>query len=81
MTYEESFHTNTRYNFVQLNDALLNCTPYYLTKEEDEDGDLAYALRDGCGDQEGDVFFDLYDVQAYITENQEVFDYLARFNG
>ena len=75
-----TFHTNTCYNFVQLNDALLNCTSYYLTRETTEDGDEAYALRDGCGDQDGDLFEDLYDVQAYITENQEVFDYLAEFN-
>jgi len=71
---------NTCYSFQQLNNALLNCTPYYLTKEKDEDGELAYALRDGCGDQNGDLFDDLYGVQAFITEDQDVFHYLARFN-
>ena len=73
--------TNTCYSFQQLNEALLSCTSHYLTKETNEDGRLAYALRDGCGDQNGDLFDDLYDTQAYITENQDVFNYLADFTG
>jgi len=73
--------TNTCYNFQQLNEALLSCTSYYLTKETNEDDNLAYALRDGCGDQSGDLFDDLYDVQAHITEHQNVFNYLANFTG
>jgi len=71
---------STLYTFQQLNDALTNCTAFYLTRETTEDGDQAYALRDGCGDQDGDLFEDLYDVQSYITEDQDCFDYLYRFN-
>ena len=71
---------NTTYTFQQISNALTNCSSYYLTRESTEDGDRAYALRDGCGDQDGDLFEDLYDVQAYVTENQDVFDYLARYN-
>jgi len=71
---------NTTYSFQQINNALSNCSSFYLTKETDEDGDQAFALRDGCGDQDGDLFNYIYDVQAYVTENQDVFDYLARYN-
>ena len=71
---------NTTYSFQQINNALTNCSSFYLTKETNEDGDQAFALRDGCGDQNGDLFDDIYDVQAYVTENQDVFNYLARYN-
>ena len=37
-----------------------DATPFYLTRETDEDGDQAFALRDGCGDQDGDLFLDLF---------------------
>ena len=70
---------NTSYSFQQINNALTNCTCFYLTKETTADGP-AFALRDGCGDVEGELFDDLYDVQAYVTENQDVFDYLYRYN-
>ena len=66
----------THYTFDQLNDAVQSCTPCRLTRETDEDGDRAYALRDGCDDQMGDLFYDLYDIEDYITENAEVTDYL-----
>ena len=67
----------TPFTFNQLNTALLECTSHYLTKERDEDGDLAYALRDGCGDQDGDLFTDLFDIQVYIENNEQVADYLS----
>jgi len=70
---------NTSYSFQQINNALTNCTCFYLTKETTADGP-AFALRDGCGDVEGDLFDRLYDVQAHVTENQDVFDYLYRYN-
>lgn len=63
--------------FSTLNAALLSCTNCHLSKERDEDGELAYALRDGCGDVMGDLFDELYDVQEYITNNDEVLDYLV----
>ena len=63
---------NTTYTFKQLNAALTACTPYYLTRETDEDGNKAFALRDGCGDQDGDLFLDLFDVVDYICDNDDV---------
>lgn len=71
---------NTLYTFDQLNAALSACNSFYLTHETTEEGDKAIALRDGCGDQDGDLFEDLYDVQSYITENQDCFNYLYQFN-
>ena len=68
---------NTTYTFDELNGALTACTPYYLTRETTEDGDKAYALRDGCGDQDGDLFEDLIDVTDFITDNDEILDYLT----
>lgn len=65
------------FTFSQLNTALAECTSHYLTKERDEDGELAYALRDGCGDQDGDLFDDLFDIQVYIENNKDVADYLS----
>ena len=65
------------FTFEQLNSALLYCSSYHLTKEKDEDGELCFALRDGCSDQEGDFFYDLFDVEDYITNNDQVADYLA----
>ena len=67
----------TAFTFDQLNSALLSCTPCHLTLETDEDGERAYALRDGCGDQMGDLFDDLYDVHDYISNNSDVISYLA----
>ena len=63
--------------FDLLNDALSSSTPFYLTKEKDEDGQLAYALRDGCGDQDGDLFEDLSDVHDYITNDSGCAEFLA----
>ena len=74
-------HTmNTTYSFQQLNNALTNCTSFFLRKGKDEEGETTYHLLDGCGDQDGDPFYDLYDVQTYITNDQDVFNYLARYN-
>ena len=64
------------HTFSGLNSALLSCTSCHLTKEH-EDGELLYALRDGCGDVMGDLFDDLIDVYDYITGNDEVLDYLT----
>ena len=73
-------HTMTTYTFQQLNNALTNCTSFFLRKGKDEEGETTYHLLDGCGDQDGDPFYDLYDVQTYITNDQDVFNYLARYN-
>jgi len=58
------------YTFDQLNDALQNCTPWFLTKEKNDDGELAYALRDGCGDQDGDLFDDFAGVLDDLADSR-----------
>lgn len=72
--------TNTCYTYLQLQEAVQACTPCSLTISHDEDWNRFFNLLDGCGDRMGDPFDDLYDVQSYVTENQDVFNYLARFN-
>ena len=68
------------YSFQQLNDAVTNCTAFFIRKGKDADGDVTYQLVDGCGDDYEDPFYELIDVQHYITEDQDCFDYLYRFN-
>lgn len=63
--------------FELLLSALLECTSYSLKQVTDTDGETAYALLDGCGDQDGDLFYDLVDVELYITNNGQVAAYLA----
>lgn len=66
--------------FSVLRDAVRECTSYDLTLIDDEDADMyAYALIDPFGDQDGDLFYDLADVESYITNNSEVEDYLANY--
>jgi hypothetical protein len=65
------------YTFNQLQSALQDCTSYYLRQVKDEDGELAYALLDGCNAQDGELFCDLDSVADYITNNDEVDEYLA----
>ena len=67
----------TLYTFNQLQAALSACTSYYLRQVKDEDGELAYALLDGCGDQDGVLFYDLEAVADYISNEAEVDEYLA----
>jgi hypothetical protein len=68
------------YTFNQLQAAISSCTSFYLRQLKDEDGELAYALLDGCGDQEGDLFYDLEDVADYISNNAEVDEYLTELS-
>ena len=70
--------TASTYTFQQLNNALTNCTSYFLRKDKDEDGETIYRLLDGCGDQDGDPFDDLIDVTDYVTNDSDVFNYLSR---
>ena len=65
-----------RYTFNQLNDAVTNCTSYYLQQSKDEDGKTIYLLIDGCGNQSGNPFYDLFDVEDYVCNYDEVHDYL-----
>ena len=64
--------------FTVLRDALRECTSYDLHEVMDGD-ELAYALIDPFGDQDGDLFYDLADVEDYITNNSEVEDYLDNY--
>ena len=66
------------YSFQQLNNACTNCTSFFIRKGKDEDGDTIYQLVDGCGDNYQDPFYDLIDVQDYITNNEQVQEYLER---
>lgn len=63
------------FTFSQLRDAVLECTSYDLRQVID-DGELAYALIDPYGDQDGDLFYELDDVEDFITNNNQVEDYL-----
>lgn len=63
--------------YTQLREALLECTSYDLRPVTDEDGEQGWALLDGCGDQDGDLFYDLEDVEDYITNNDQVAEFLA----
>ena len=65
------------YTFDQLQDALHSCTSFSLRRLRDEDGEVAYALLDGCGDQDGELFYYLEDVAVYITNNADVDHYLS----
>lgn len=65
------------YTFNQLREALLECTSFDLELRMDDLDEPGYALLDGCGDQDGDLFYDLDDVTDYVTNNEQVADYLA----
>ena len=64
-------------NFQQLNNACTNCTSFFIRKGKDEDGETTYQLVDGCGDDYQDPFYDLIDVQDYITNDEQVHEYLT----
>jgi hypothetical protein len=69
------------YSFEQLKEALNECTSYDLQMVDDEDADMyAYALIDQYGDVDGDLFYDLDDVADYITNNEQVDEYLYTMN-
>lgn len=70
------------YTFEQLKDAVASCTSFDLISVYDEDEECdAYYLMDGCGDQYGDAFYELADVEDYITNNEQVDDYLYETYG
>ena len=74
MTYSERVH---EFTLQQLNNACSNCTSFFIRKGKDEEGDTTYQLVDGCGDDYQDPFYDLFDVQDYITNNEQVQEYLV----
>jgi hypothetical protein len=63
------------YTFQQLKDALNECTSYDLQQYTDE-GELNYVLIDPFGEIDGDPFYDLDDVADFITNNEQVDEYL-----
>ena len=67
--------TNNTFTFEQLKDAVQECTGYDLVQHFDDEHD-EYLLIDAYGDQDGDPFCDLEDVYDYITNNDQVNDYL-----
>jgi len=66
------------YTFEQLKGAVVSCTGYDLIMVDNEDEDVVeYYLVDGCGDVDGDPFYDLEDVADYISNNEQVDQYLT----
>ena len=63
--------------FDQLRDAELECTSYDLVQRFSED-DEVYVLIDPYGDVDGDPFYDIEDVVDFITNNEQVAEYLAQ---
>lgn len=68
------------YTFEQLKEAVRECTSYDLQQLFDDEHD-SYVLIDPFGDQDGDPFTDLDDLIDYVTNNEQVAEYLqAEFN-
>ena len=67
------------YSFEQLQLAVQECTSYELQQRFDDDEDC-YVLIDPYGDQDGEPFYDLYDVYDFITNNDQVANYLSELN-
>jgi hypothetical protein len=65
--------------FDQLRDAVRECTSYDLVQRFSDDED-EYVLIDPYGDQDGDPFYDLDDVFDFITNNEQVAEYLNALN-
>ena len=66
------------FTFDQLRDAVQECTSYDLQEVSIDDEHYEYALIDPFGDQEGDGFEYLEDVYDYITNDEDVAEYLAQ---
>jgi len=65
----------TMYTYDQLRDAVQECTSYDLIQRFNDDED-EYVLIDPCGDQDGEPFYDLSDVESFIRNNEQVDAYL-----
>jgi len=63
------------YTFDQLRDAVQDCTSYELIQRFGDDYD-EYVLIDPYGDQDGDPFYELEDVESFIRNNDAVDQYL-----
>jgi hypothetical protein len=63
------------YTFDDLRAAVQDCTSYDLVQRMGDDYE-EYALIDGCGDQDGEPFYELSDVEDFIRNNDDVDRYL-----
>lgn len=70
-----------QYDATLLRNALLECTGYdlQLTFDDTDDANV-YALIDPYGEQDGDTFETLEDVYDYITNNDQIVDYVYAAN-
>ena len=75
MTYDLS--TTERQRLQRLSDACACCTAFTIRTTTDEDGYPVFFLVDGCGDDHGDGFEDLDDLETYVCNNQEVAECLG----
>ena len=66
------------FTFDVLRDAVRECTSYDLVQRFSDDED-EYVLIDPYGDVDGDPFYDLADVEDFITNNSQVEDYLDNY--
>ena len=56
------------YRFNVVNEALQSCTSYYAELHYDNDEECyTYWVVDGCGDRDGDPFYDIDDMIDYIV--------------
>ena len=63
------------YTFDDLRAAVQDCTSYDLVQRIGDDYD-EYVLVDPYGDQDGDPFYELEDVESFIRNNDDVDAYL-----
>lgn len=63
------------YTFDDLRAAVQDCTSYDLVRRMGDDYE-EYALIDPYGDQDGDAFYELEDVESFIRNNDAVDAYL-----
>ena len=70
-----------QYDATLLRNALIVCTGYdlQLTFDDTDDANV-YVLIDPYGEQDGDTFETLEDVFDYITNNDQVFNYIHDAN-
>lgn len=73
--------TTLQYDATLLRNALMECTGYdlQLTFDDTDDANV-YALIDPYGEQDGDTFETLEDVYDYITNNDQIVDYIYAAN-
>lgn len=70
----------TNYTYEQIREAVQECTSYDIVQVFDDEHD-EYILVDPFGDQDGDPFADLDDVLDFVTDNDQVNQYLlTEFN-